>query len=345
MSSITLFGAGSWGTALSSHLAAAGRDVTLWARRSEAAEKLRQTRYNPKYLRDLFIPASVDITADTDAAAAASDVWGFAVPAPYLRGVAEQLRPYTREDVTVVSLAKGIEKDSGQTMSQVLDDELDDLSSEQIGTLYGPSHSEEVGHERFTSVVAAAPTVAEAETIQTTFMTDRLRVYLSTDVTGVEIGGSTKNVIGIAAGISDGLGYGTNAKAALATRGLLEIRRLGVALGAKPETFSGLTGVGDITVTCTSGHSRNRYVGEQIGQGVPLADLREDMNMVAEGVYTAQAVRELATEYDVDLPIMTAVYELLFEDRKPDDIAEQLMDRPAKHEHAPAALSPESPAE
>jgi glycerol-3-phosphate dehydrogenase (NAD(P)+) len=341
MSSITLFGAGSWGTALSSHLAAAGRDVTLWARRSEAAEKLQQTRYNPKYLRDLFIPASVDITADTETAAATSDVWGFAVPAPYLRGVAEQLKPYTRDDVTVVSLAKGIEKGSGKTMSEVLDDELKNIPSEQIGALYGPSHSEEVGHERFTTVVAAAPTVAEAQTIQDTFMTDRLRVYLSTDVTGVEIGGAAKNVIGIAAGISDGLGYGNNAKAAIATRGLLEIRRLGVAMGANPKTFSGLTGVGDITVTCTSEHSRNRYVGEQIGQGASLDDLREEMNMVAEGVYTAQAVRTLSDEYDLEMPIMTAVYELLFEDRQPDDIAEQLMDRPAKREYI---LSSESAA-
>ena len=343
MSSITLFGAGSWGTALSSHLAAAGRDVTLWARRPEAAEKLRQTRYNPKYLRDLFIPASVEITSDTEAAAAASDVWGMAVPAPYLRGVADRLAPYTRPDVTVVSLAKGLEKDSGQTMSQVLHDELGDLSADQIGTLYGPSHSEEVGHERFTTVVAAAPTVAEAQQIQDTFMTDRLRVYLSTDVTGVEIGGSTKNVLGIATGISDGIGYGNNAKAALITRGLVEIRRLGVAMGAKPETFSGLTGVGDLAVTCTSEHSRNRYVGEQIGQGRSLEALREEMNMVAEGIYTAQAVRALADEHDLEMPIMTAVYELLFEDRAPEDIAEQLMDRPAKHEHAAAgALSADS---
>ncbi|PSQ96269.1 MAG: glycerol-3-phosphate dehydrogenase [Bacteroidetes bacterium SW_9_63_38] len=346
MSSITLFGAGSWGTALSSHLAAAGRDVTLWARRSEAAEKLRQTRYNPKYLRDLFIPASVEITSDTEAAAAAADVWGIAVPAPYLRGVAEQLRPYVRPDVTLVSLAKGVEKDSGRTMSQVLDDELKALPIEQIGVLYGPSHSEEVSHERFTSVVAAAPTAAETEQIRDAFMTDRMRVYLSTDVIGVEVGGSVKNVLGIAAGISDGLGYGNNAKAALATRGLTEIRRLGVAMGAEPETFSGLTGVGDVAVTCTSEHSRNRYVGEQIGQGASLEALREEMNMVAEGVYTAQAVRELADEHDLEMPIMTAVYELLFEDRNPDDIAEQLMDRPAKSEHAASAsLSSASMAE
>jgi len=344
MSSITLFGTGSWGTALSSHLAAAGRDVTLWARRSEAAEKLRQTRYNPKYLRDLFIPASVDITADTEAAAAASDVWGIAVPAPYLRGVAERIQSHARDDVTVVSLAKGIEKDSGQTMSQVLDDELEAVPPDQIGALYGPSHSEEVGHERFTTVVAAAPTVAAAEQIRDTFMTDRLRVYLSTDVLGVEIGGSAKNVLGIATGISDGLGYGNNARAALATRGLAEIRRLGVAMGAEPETFSGLTGVGDITVTCTSEHSRNRYVGEQIGQGRSFETLREEMDMVAEGTYTAHAVRELADEYDLEMPIMTAVYELLFEDREPDDIAEQLMDRPAKPEHATSAV-PESATE
>lgn len=243
MSSITLFGAGSWGTALSSHLAAA-------------------------------------------------DVWGLSVPAPYLRDVAEQLRPYTRDDVTVVSLAKGIEKDSGKTMSQVLDDELEDLPSEQIGALYGPSHSEEVGHERFTSVVAA-----------------------------------------VATGLSDAAGYGDNVRAALITRGLAEIRRLGHAMGGHTDTFSGLSGVGDLIVTCTNPKSPNRFVGEQLGAGKSLDEVRKAVDGVAAGIPTAQAVHALADTHDLEVPIMSAVYEMLFQDRDPDATIRDLITRPNKREN------------
>lgn len=319
--------------ALSAHLSAAGRDVTLWARRSETADLLRRTRFNPTYLRDLFLPASVEVTADVEEAAAASDLWGMTVPSPYLRGVAEQIQPYTREDVTVVSLAKGLEKDTLLTMSQVLDEVLPDVSTHQIGTLYGPSHSEEVAHERPTAVVAAAPDEAVAERIQGAFTTDSLRVYLSTDVIGVEVGGSTKNVLAIGAGISDGVGGGDNVKASLMTRGLDEIRRLGVAMGAQPETFEGLTGIGDLTVTCTSRHSRNRYFGEQIGKGKSLEEVREGMDMVAEGAYTAHAVHDLADTHDLDLPIAEAVYTLLFGEQEPEAVVDNLFAQSDKYEH------------
>ncbi len=333
MSSITLFGAGSWGTALSCHLAAAGRDVTLWVRRPDAAEKLRRTRYNPKYLQDLFLPASVQVTANVQTAAEAADLWGMAVPAPYLRDVAERIRPFVREGVTVASLAKGFERETLLSMSQVLNEVFDVLDRKQIGALYGPSHSEEVGHERLTTVVAAAPTVTSAQRIQNVFMTDNLRVYLNTDVIGVEIGGSMKNVLAIAAGISDGLGYGDNTKAAIVTRGLTEIRRLGLVMGAEPETFAGLTGIGDLTVTCTSRHSRNRYVGEQIGQGKSLSEIQDEMEMVAEGVYTAQAVHDLAEKHQLEMPLMKAIHTLLFDDRRPSEVVDQLMTRPPRQEN------------
>ncbi|PSQ82771.1 MAG: glycerol-3-phosphate dehydrogenase, partial [Bacteroidetes bacterium QH_2_63_10] len=208
--SITLFGAGSWGTALAIHLAEEGRDVTLWARRNDPVEQMRQTRHNPTYLSDLGIPSSARITSDLEVAAAASSLWAVAVPSQNLRGVAARLAPHTRTGVTVVSLAKGIENETLQTMSQVLTDELSEMSKQQIGVLYGPSHAEEVAEGRPTTVVAAAPTEPRAEWIQNAFMTNRLRVYVNTDVIGVEIGGSAKNVLAIAAGISDGMGHGDN---------------------------------------------------------------------------------------------------------------------------------------
>lgn len=332
MSSITLFGAGSWGTALSKHLADAGRDVTLWARRPEAADKMRSTHHNSKYLRDLLLPSSVEVTSDVEAAAHASDLWGIAVPSPHLRSVAEQVQDHTREDVTVVSLSKGLEKDTLLRMSQVLDDVFGRVPSDQIGALYGPSHSEEVGQGRPTTVVAAASTERTAEQIREVFLTDKLRVYLSTDLLGVEVGGSAKNVLAIAAGISDGVGYGDNVKAALITRGLAEMRRLGVALGARPETFSGLTGVGDLIVTCTSEHSRNRYFGQQIGAGWSLEEVQNEMGMVAEGMHTAQAAFDLAEQHDLEMPITRAVHRLLFEGGNPQETIQELMTQPAKRE-------------
>ena len=331
--SISIFGAGSWGTALAVHLAGEGRDITLWARRDEAVEQMRRTRRNPTYLSDVDIPSSVDITSDVETAAAATSLWAMVVPSQNLRSVAARLGPHTRTGVTVVSLAKGIENDTLQTMSQVLADELSDLSRQQIGVLYGPSHAEEVAEGRPTTVVAVAPTESRAEWIQDAFMTDRLRVYVNTDVVGVEIGGSAKNVLAVAAGISDGVGYGDNAKAALVTRGLAEMRRLGLALGADPQTFAGLAGIGDLLVTCMSTHSRNRYFGEQIGKGRSLDEIEAEMDMVAEGVRTTQSIRNLARHHGIEMPITEAVHAVLFEGARPDDRVDDLMTRSAKREH------------
>jgi glycerol-3-phosphate dehydrogenase (NAD(P)+) len=332
-SSISLFGAGSWGTALAVHLSTAGRDVTLWARRQEAVEQMRRTRHNPRYLKDLLIPSSVQVTSDLETAAQASDLWAVAVPSQNLRNVAERLQPYAGEPDTIVSLAKGIENDTLMTMSQVLDEVLEDASREQIGVLYGPSHAEEVAEGRPTTMVAAAPGEPVAEYIQDTFMTSGLRVYVNTDVIGVEIGGSAKNVLAIAAGISDGVGYGDNAKAALITRGLAEIRRLGLAMGANAQTFAGLAGIGDLVVTCMSRHSRNRAVGEQIGKGKTLDEVVSEMDMVAEGIRTTQSIHDLAKRHGLDLPITEAVHRVLFEGEQPHDMVQNLMTRSAKREN------------
>lgn len=337
-SSITLFGAGSWGTALAVHLASAGRDVTLWARRKEAADRMRETRHNPGYLPDLVIPPSVQITSDLETASEASDLWALAVPSHSVRSVAEKLSIYAGTEKIIVSLAKGIENETLMTMSQVLGEVLD-VPEEHIGVLYGPSHAEEVAEGRPTTVVAAAPDEAIAERLQDAFMTKGLRVYVNTDVIGVEIGGSAKNVLAIAAGISDGVGYGDNAKAALVTRGIAEIRRLGLAMGARAQTFAGLAGIGDLVVTCMSQHSRNRYLGEQIGRGKTLREALDEMDMVAEGVRTTRSIHGLAQRHGLEMPITEAVYAILFEGRRPHEMVEELMTRSAKRENwLPEAL-------
>lgn len=333
MSSIALFGAGSWGTALAVHLASAGRDVVLWARRSTAAEQIRRTSHNPTYLPELLIPASVHITTDLEVAAQAADVWGVAVPSHRVREQARALQPHVRDDVTVVALSKGIEDESFFTMSEVLNDVLTGMPARRIGVLYGPSHAEEVAEGRPTTVVAAAPEHKVARQIQHRFMTERLRVYVNTDLQGVEIGGSAKNVLAIAAGIIDGVGYGDNAKAALVTRGLAEIRRLGRVLGADPQTFSGLSGIGDMMVTCMSRHSRNRHLGEQIALGKSLDQVLDDMSMVSEGVRTTCAVHGLAQQHGVEMPITEAVHAVLFEDKRPSEMVKRLMTRAPKQEN------------
>jgi len=334
---LTILGAGSWGTALSVHLAQADRSITLWARNAEAAARMTADRHNPTYLPAIEIPRSVTIVTDLEAAVAAAPMVALAVPSQSMRDLAQNVRPYLSGDETIVSLAKGIENDTLMTMSQVLADVL--AVPDRIGVLYGPSHAEEVAESRPTTVVAAAPSADLAHRIQEAFLTDRLRVYVNTDVIGVEIGGSAKNVLAIAAGISDGVGYGDNAKAALVTRGIAEIRRLGLAMGAQAQTFAGLTGIGDLVVTCMSRHSRNRHLGEEIGRGKTLDQVLAEMDMVAEGVRTTQSIHDLAQKHDVEMPITEAVYAVLFEGQRPHEMMETLMTRRAKHEHwRPEAL-------
>ncbi|PSQ97246.1 MAG: glycerol-3-phosphate dehydrogenase [Bacteroidetes bacterium SW_9_63_38] len=330
MSSIAFFGAGRWGTALSVHLASAGRDVTLWTRRSGWATP-KAPRSAPS-LPELLHPSSVEVTTDLVRAATSADVWGIAVPIPAVRACAEALRPHVHDDVTAVALSKGIEADTMLTTSQVLGGTLDALSPDRIGVLCGPSHAEDVAEGRPTTVVAAAHSEDAARRIQRRFMTERLRVYLNADLRGVELGGTARFVLAIAAGIIDGGGYGENAKAALVTRGLAEVRRLGRALGADARTFSGLAGIGDLVVTCMSARSPARQVGEQVARGRPTDQILDDADTIGEGVQTTRSLYNLAQKHNVEMPITEAVYSVLFDDKQPSQMVKRLMTRSPKRE-------------
>lgn len=289
-------------------------------------------RHNPTYLPGSEIPENVQITSDLDEAAGERNLWVFAMPSQAVRRVAELVAHLAGEDLIVVSLAKGIENGTLLTTTHVLDEALPDVPLSHIAVLYGPSHAEEVAEGKPTAVVAAAHSADVAREVQHFFITDRLRVYVNPDVTGVEIGGSVKNVLAIATGLAEGLGYGDNTKAAIVTRGLAEIRRLGMAMGAEPATFGGLAGIGDLVVTCMSKLSRNRHLGELIGKGMTLQAAEKSMTMVAEGVRTTKSVHELAQKYGIELPITEAVYGILFEDKNPQQAVDELMSRSAKRE-------------
>ena len=327
-----MIGAGSWGTALAISLARSGHLVSLWARREEAANQMRRDRHNPTYLPEAVIPDSIEITSDLSHAAKGATMWLIATPSQSVRSVASILQPFVHSELIVVSVAKGIENGTLLTTSCVLFDCLKPIEKAQIAVLYGPSHAEEVAAQSPTTVVAASYSSATADKVQDVFMTPSLRVYVNDDIRGVEIAGSVKNVLAIAAGISDGVGYGDNAKAAIMTRGLAEIKRLGVAMGANSSTFAGLAGIGDLAVTCMSTLSRNRNLGFAIGQGRKLADIQAEMTMVAEGVWTTKSVVELATKLHVEMPITEAVHRILFENATPKDAVRELMMRSAKRE-------------
>ena len=329
---IAVIGAGSWGTALAISLAHAGREVTMWARRPELAAEMQEMRENKTYLPGTQLPASIRIAADLKDVVEDARMWVFATPSQSLRGIAGRLAGLVAPDRIAVSVSKGIENGTLMLSTEVLGEALPALPSRNIGVLYGPSHAEEVAHRQPTAVVASATDEDTAGVIQQAFSTDRLRVYINTDVVGVQIGGSVKNVMAIAAGISDGVGFGDNAKAAIVTRGIAEIRRLGVAMGARESTFSGLSGIGDLVVTCMSGLSRNRRLGEQIGKGKTLAEAEADMKMIAEGVKTTRSLVELARKHDVEMPISEAVHAILFNNLKPLDAVSELMNRTARHE-------------
>jgi len=332
-SPIAVLGAGSWGTALAYSLSVFGdHDVQLWARRPDLVNQIRHERRNLEYLPNTVLPERVRVTADVEEAVEGSRLVVFAMPSQAVRPVAGHLADRLDQDHTVVSVAKGIEVGTLMTTSQVLRDVLVAADHDKVGVLYGPSHAEEVGAGKPTTVVVAMPDDAAAHAAQDAFMTDRLRVYVNRDLIGTEIAGSVKNVMALAAGMGDGVGLGDNAKAALVTRGLAEMKRLGFALGAEPLTFSGLAGLGDLIVTCFSRHSRNRYFGEQIGKGRTLEEVEEEMKMVAEGVKTTLSVRELAQKHGVEMPITEAVHDILFHHLRPEDAVYELMTRAAKRE-------------
>jgi glycerol-3-phosphate dehydrogenase (NAD(P)+) len=255
-----------------------------------------------------------------------------AVPSQFIRSVLREMKTYNFSDTTFVSVAKGIEKDTLLTVSHIIKDELKNISDSNIGVLSGPSIADEVSRKIPTAVVAASKDAFTAKQIQSAFITSYFRVYSSTDIIGVEYGGALKNVIAIGAGIIDGAKFGDNTKAAIMTRGIVEISRLGIALGARPETFAGLSGVGDLIVTCMSKRSRNRFVGEQLGKGILLKNILKKMQMVAEGVETCRSVCQLSSKLKIETPIANAVYKVLFEDRDPIKVTYELMSRDMKAE-------------
>lgn len=329
---IGVLGAGGWGTTLAILLNTNGHNVTLYEYKPDYAEILGQKRINEIYLPGVIIPDEIEITSNLDEAVHQKHFIVLAIPTQYLRSVIEKIDFNLIKNSILVNVAKGIEISTLKRVSEIIKDVFPEISEEQISTLSGPSHAEEVARKIPTAVVVGSKSIETAKFVQNEFMNPYFRVYATTDIVGVELGGSLKNVIAIGAGICDGAGFGDNTKAAIMTRGIAEISRLGVALGARPETFSGLSGIGDVIVTCMSKYSRNRYVGEQIGKGKKLKEILAEMEMVAEGVPTAKSVYLLSQKTKVDVPICTEVYKVLYEDKDPILATTDLMTRQPKEE-------------
>jgi glycerol-3-phosphate dehydrogenase (NAD(P)+) len=330
---ISIIGAGSFGTAMARSLSLTGHTISIWARELEIVTSINANRRNSNYLSDIHLPDNITAYSSIKEAMKEADLIVLAVPSHVFRSVAESLVPFLHERQYVVSLTKGIENATYLTMSQVLAEVTAEvLPDEHIGVLSGPSHAEEIAKDLPTTAVASANSKKASKIIQEVFHSSTLRIYLNQDIVGVEIAGSVKNIMAIAAGIIEGAKIGDNAKAALITRGLHEMKRLGMRLGAFQETFSGLAGIGDLVVTCCSSHSRNRSVGFRIGQGEKLNDIIESMNMVAEGVKTTKSVHGLAQQMGIEMPITNAVYSILFEDMNPREALNQLMTRLPKDE-------------
>lgn len=329
---ISVIGAGSWGTTLAILLAHNKHDVKLWEFDKENFQNLITKRENTKFLPNIPLPDNLYPTNHIEEAIQYSDIIINAVPTQFIRNTYKNLDYNLFKDKLIVNVSKGIEVGTQFRISQIFKDIFPLLNNDNLLTLSGPSHAEEVSRKIPTAVVIASTNENNAIKIQELFTNNYFRVYRSNDVVGVELGGSIKNVMAIGAGIIDGIGYGDNTKAALMTRGIVEIARIGKALGADTKTFSGLSGIGDLIVTCSSKHSRNRYVGEQIGKGRKLNDVIASMNMVAEGVETTKSSYLLAKNLGVDAPIINEVYQVLFDDKSPHDAIDDLMTRDIKPE-------------
>lgn len=327
--SIGVIGGGSWGTALSILLANKGLNVDLWIRNNEQVKIINNTRLNNKYLPDIHIPEGINVINDITKAVYEKDIVLLAVPSHAVRETVRKIKTNIRKDQIIVNVAKGIENDSLMRISEIVNEELTDY---KYAILSGPSHAEEVAKNMPTAVVAASSDKQVTEYVQETFMAPTFRVYSSSDVIGVELGGSIKNVVALGAGISDGLGYGDNTKAALMNRGIAEITRLGVKMGANRYTFTGLSGIGDLIVTCTSMHSRNRRAGIKIGEGMNLDEAVKSIGMVVEGVKTAKSAHQLSEKYNVELPISDAIYKVLYQGKNVKNAVDELMLRDKKHE-------------
>ncbi|MCM8791665.1 MAG: NAD(P)-dependent glycerol-3-phosphate dehydrogenase [Candidatus Omnitrophica bacterium] len=326
---IAVLGDGGWGTTLAILLNNKGYNLTLWSAFADYALYLDKKRENKKFLPGIRIPENIKITSNLEEALLGKEIVIFAIPSIYLRSVLKEIKKYKITKSIFVSATKGIERKTLMRMSEVIKDELKNI---KLSVLSGPTIAQEVARGVPTTAVIASFDKKMNSFLQEVFITERFRVYTNVDLIGVELGGSLKNVIAIACGIADGLGFGTNTKAAILTRGLVEITRLGVAMGANSKTFSGISGLGDMATTCMSCFSRNRYVGEEIGKGRCLKDILKKMAMVAEGVFTAESAYKLSLKYKIDMPITREVYFVLYKDKPPHVAVRDLMSRERKDE-------------
>lgn len=327
-----VIGAGSWGTALAMVLADNGHEVRLWGHKEAQIDEINTHRTNHKYLPDIKLPQGITGYSSLDSALRDLDIIILAVPTKAIRDVLKDLEQVSQQPLTVVHVSKGIEPDSLMRISEMIEADMSSSMLKDLVVLSGPSHAEEVSLRHPTTVAVSSKNMIAAEQIQDLFINQYFRVYTNPDIVGVEIGGALKNIIALASGITDGLGYGDNAKAALITRGLAEITRLGSAMGANPLTFSGLTGIGDLIVTCTSVHSRNWRAGNLLGKGQKLDEVLTNMGMVVEGVRTTKAAYQLAQKYEVDMPITNALYGVLFAGKDVKDSVDLLMNRDKRSE-------------
>lgn len=331
MAKVSILGAGAWGTAIGILLAQNGHDVLIWSALKSEVELLRNERELKDKLPGAILPDSIEITDNLEESLKGMDLVVFAVASPFVRKTANIARPFVADNQIIVNVAKGIEESTLFTLTDILKEEIPNAD---IAVLSGPSHAEEVSRGIPTTCVVGADSKKTACFIQDVFMSERFRVYTSPDVIGIELGGSLKNVIALAAGVVDGLGYGDNTKAALMTRGIAEISRLGVAMGGKMETFSGLSGVGDLFVTCTSLHSRNRKAGYLIGKGYTMEDAMKEVNQIVEGVFSAKAALSLAQKFNIEMPIVEQINLVLFENKSAKDAVNDLLLRDKRREYS-----------
>ena len=331
MASVGVIGAGSWGTALARTLCDNGHDVLVWSILEDEVRMLNTKHMQEEKLPGVPLPEALRATGDLKEAMTGKDLVVLAVPSPFTRSTLNRMKEFAEPGLRIVSVAKGIEDGTYLTLSGIIEEVLPEC---RAAVLSGPSHAEEVVRCMPTTVVTAAEERELAEYVQNLFMSPHFRVYTSPDVLGVELGGSLKNVIALAAGIADGLGYGDNCKAALITRGIHEISELAIRMGAHPETLNGLSGIGDLIVTCASRHSRNRMAGYLIGQGRSMKEAMDEVKQVVEGVYSAKAAYHLAGKYEVEMPIIAQVHEVLFEGKDPGEAVSDLMMRDKKSEHS-----------
>ncbi|ADH99646.1 NAD(P)H-dependent glycerol-3-phosphate dehydrogenase [Salisediminibacterium selenitireducens] len=332
MTKIAVLGSGSWGTALSMVLADNGHSVELWSRSEEQVRSINLEKRNPNYLPDVLLPEGIHATMDLSEAIEGAHVAVLVVPTKAMRQVLPELRRVMKHDMLFVHASKGIEPESNLRISQIIEEEIPEQLRTGVVVLSGPSHAEEVCQKQPTTVTSACENEEHARLVQDLFMNNDFRVYTNPDVIGVEMGGALKNIIAIGAGMTAGLGFGDNAKAALMTRGLAEMARLGLKQGANPMTFAGLGGLGDLIVTCTSVHSRNWRAGYALGTGKSVEEVEQDMGMVVEGIRTTKAAYQLAKKLNVEMPITEELYQVLFHNKPVDEAVSELMGRVKKQE-------------